>query len=71
MKNDNSPANDGLTKEFYETFWEEIKTPFFNSLRKYFLAEELSTPQKQAVIKLIERKTRIKDLLKAGVLYLY
>ena len=28
MKNDKSLGNDGLTKEFYETFWEEIKTLF-------------------------------------------
>ena len=61
MKNDKSPSNDGLTKEFYETFWEEIKTPLSNSIRKSFLTEELSTSQKQAVIKLIEKKTRIKD----------
>ena len=40
MKNDKSLGNDGLTKEFYETFPEEIKTPFSNSLRKSFLIEE-------------------------------
>ena len=49
------------SQEFYETFWEEIKTPFSNSIRKSFLREELSTSQKQAVIKLIEKKTGIKD----------
>ena len=36
MKNDKSPRNDGLKKEFYETIWEEIKTPFSNSIRKSF-----------------------------------
>ena len=60
IKNDKSLGNDGLTK-FYETFWEEIKTPFSVSIRKSFLTEELSTSQKQAVIKLTEKKTGIKD----------
>ena len=31
-KNDKSSGNDGVTKNFYETFWEEIKTSFFNSI---------------------------------------
>ena len=33
MNNDKSPGNDGLTKEFCETFWNEIKksTDFFNT----------------------------------------
>ena len=25
MHNNESPGNDGLTREFYETFWEEIE----------------------------------------------
>ena len=25
MKNNKTPNNDGLTKEFYETFWDELK----------------------------------------------
>ena len=25
MKNNTTPNNDGLTKEFYETFWDELK----------------------------------------------
>ena len=25
MQNNKSPGNDGLTKEFYEGFWDEIK----------------------------------------------
>ena len=32
MQNNKSPGNDRLTKEFYETFWNEIKHPFMNSI---------------------------------------
>ena len=32
MQNNKSPGNDGLTKEFYEMFWNEIKNPFMNSI---------------------------------------
>ena len=34
MQNNKTPGNDGLTKEFYETFWNEIKNPFVNSIMK-------------------------------------
>ena len=34
MPNDKSPSNDGLSKEFYEAFWEDIKVVFINSLKK-------------------------------------
>ena len=29
MQNNKSPGNDGLTKEFFVTFWEDIKGVFF------------------------------------------
>ena len=43
MPNNKSPGNDGLTKEFYETFWEEIKIPLCNSITKPYQNGELST----------------------------
>ena len=43
MKNDESPDNDGLLREFYENFWKEIKNLFpiqcenpFNKRAKHF-----------------------------------
>ena len=32
FSNNKSPGHDGLTKEFYEAFWSELKEPFMNSI---------------------------------------
>ena len=64
MQNNKSPGNDGLTKEFYETFWNEIKHPFMNSIMEVREKKKLSTSQHQAVIKLIEKKERDKRFIK-------
>ena len=32
MKQNKSPGADGLSVEFYQTFWEYLKAPFYNSL---------------------------------------
>ena len=50
----------GLTKEFYETFWDELKKIFVNSVKEAKEIGHLSTPQRQAILKLIE-KIEIKD----------
>ena len=68
MEINKSPGNDGLTKEFYETFWDYVKVPLLLPFNMAFLKKELSTSQKQAVIKLIEKKDRNKRF---GELYLY
>ena len=64
MESNKSPGNDGLSKEFYECFWDEIKKPFLASIHKAFLNQELSTSQKQTVIKLLEKKVRDKRFIK-------
>ena len=64
MQNNKSPGNDGITKEFYETFWKEIKGPFQNSIKKGYIVGELSISQRQAIIKLIEKKERDKRFVK-------
>ena len=64
MKNDKSPGNDRITKGFYELFWDDIKNSLSDSIKKSFISGELSTSQKQAVIKLIEKKDGDKRLIK-------
>ena len=38
-----SPENHSLTKGFYETFWEEGKEPFVNSLNQAKVSKKLVT----------------------------
>ena len=64
MQNNKSPGNDGLTKEFYEAFWEDIKLPFQNSVRESMQLKMLSVSQRQAIIKLVEKKDRDKREIK-------
>ena len=64
MENNKSPGNDGLSKEFYETFWNDIKTIFLSSVKKAYETDELSSSQRQAVIKPIEKKGRDKRFIK-------
>ena len=62
MENDKSPGNDDLTKEFYETFWNELKEIFADSVLEAKEKGHLSMSQRQAIIKLIAKKTEIRDL---------
>ena len=64
MQNDKSPGNDGLTKEFYETFWDDLKEIFVDSVREAKEIGHLSTSQRQTIIKLIEKKDRDKRFIK-------
>ena len=51
MASDKSPGNDDLTKEFFETFWSELKKKKLCILDS-FGEEELCTTQRQVIIKL-------------------
>ena len=42
IENDKSPGNDGLTKEFYETFWDNIEETFISSIRQAEETKELN-----------------------------
>ena len=53
--NNKSPGNDGLTKEFYQTFWQDVEDIFFNLLQEPKRLNYLCTSQRQAIIKLLEK----------------
>ena len=42
MENDKTPGNDGLSKEFYEVFWDDVKIPLLASINEVFIKEQLS-----------------------------
>ena len=71
MKNNKSPGYDGLTKEFYWTFWNEIKNIFINSLRESKCLKALSTSQRQAKIRLIEKPNKDKRFISNWRLFRY
>ena len=63
MPNNKTPGNDGLSKEFYET-WDEIKDVFLNSVKETKEIDSLSVSQRQAIIKLLQKKDRYKRYIK-------
>ena len=64
MENNKLPGNDCLAKEFYDTFWTEIKDPLLDSIHHAQVTKQLSISQKQAIIKLIEKKDKDKRYIK-------
>ena len=64
MENDRSPGNDGLTKEFYMTFWYDIKVTFISSLKQDKKRKELNISKRQAIIKLTEKKNKEKRYIR-------
>ena len=66
--NNKSPGNDGLTKNFYQTFWQDVKDIFFNSLQEFKRLKYMPTSQRPAIIKLLEKPN--KDMFLTGDLSL-
>ena len=64
MDNNKPPGNDWLSKVFYKSFWYKVKKPILDSIHKAFLNQELSTSQKQGVIKMLEKKDKDKRFIK-------
>ena len=60
MQANMTPGNDGLSKEFYLTFFNIVCPNLLKYLNYAFEVGELSTSQRQAVITLTENKGRDK-----------
>ena len=60
FKNNKSPGNEGLTKEFYYTFWGDIKNTFMKSLKESKKLKHFCASQRQAIIKLLEKPNKDK-----------
>ena len=66
MSNGKSPGSDGLTREFYVCFWEDIGSCLVSTLNYSFEHGELTSSQKQAVITLIEKRVETRNWLRTG-----
>ena len=53
MKFNKSPGSDGLSVEFYQTFWDYLKTPFYDALQEKYSDGIMSTTQRQGILSLI------------------
>ena len=62
--NGKSPGNDGLTSEFYIKFWNLLGQLLTDSLNFSYQHGELSNSQKQAIIRLIEKKDKDRRYIK-------
>ena len=58
FENNKSPGNDGLTAEFYKTFWPILGNLLVDSLNAAYRNGKLSNSQRQAIIRLIEKKDK-------------
>ena len=56
MQNDKSPGNNGFINEFYETFWNDLKKIFVDSVSETKQKGHLSTSQRQTIIRLTGKK---------------
>ena len=64
MQNDKFLGNNGLTIEFYETFWNKLKEVFVDSVLQAKEKGHLSISQRQAIIKIMGKKYRDKRFIK-------
>ena len=58
MSSDKSPGEDGLTVEFYRTFWADIKYLVFHSVTYGFELGRMSSSQRRGIVRLIPKAGR-------------
>ena len=63
MPDNKTPGNDGLSKEFYEAFWNELKDPLSKSFNHAKSYKKFFASQRQPIIKLLGKKERDKEFL--------
>ena len=56
MKSNKSPGTDGLTAEFYQYFWDNIKSLVYDSITYAMKNKLLSCEQRRGVLRLIPKK---------------
>ena len=59
LQNNKSPGNDGLTKEFYLFFWNELEIPFKKMLDDVKRSKEMTNSQKRGIIRIIYKKNGV------------
>ena len=64
MSDDKSPGNDGISKEFYNFFWDEMSSLLYDSFLSAKAKMELSPSQRQAIIKLLEKSDKDRRFIK-------
>ena len=58
FKNNKSPGNNGLTAEFYNTFWPILGNLLVDCLNTAHIQGKLSNSQRQAIIRLTEKNNK-------------
>ena len=58
FENKKSPDNNGLTKEIYWTFWNDIKDTFIKPLKESKQLKYVCSSQRQTIIKLLEKSNK-------------
>ena len=59
IPNSKSPGNGGFTKEFHETFWDELSDYFINSIKLAYQKKALTNTQNKKEKKLKKKKKKI------------